>query len=133
MAEDTLELALERASHDPRNRPELGLTLLASMVFVIGHVEGEIPVDKEVTFSGGKNVVIRSRRGPDGKMFVPFFSSLEKLQGFIEGQVVYFTIPGRTLLEATRGSTLLLNPGSKISGQFSPKDIEDLLAHSLRN
>src|SRR5262245_55460789 len=116
MAENFLDQSLERAAANPALKPALGKALLASTIYVIGHVEGEDPAKQsQSTIKDGTKLVLRSHTGPDGRVFVPFFSSLEKLQGFIEGQASYIGIPAAMLFDMAKGATLVLNPGSRVS------------------
>src|SRR5690242_15736538 len=100
MAEDYLAQCLEKAASDPSKRAELRKALVEATIYVMGEVEGEDPAKRtHLTLKKGQQVTLRSQKMPDGRIVVPFFSSLEKLQGFIEGndQVRCLAIPSRTL------------------------------------
>ena len=131
MAEDYLALTLEKAASDPALRAEFRKALLAATIFVMGEVEGEDPATRsQPALNARSRVKLRSQLTGDGRTIVPFFSSLEKLRGFIQGndQVNYLAIPARTLFEIAKGSTLALNPGDRIRGEFTSEDIAKIIA-----
>ena len=131
MAEDYLARILEGAAGDPSLRAEFRKALLAATVFVMGEIEGEDPARRpQATLNAGSRVTLRSQLLGDGRTVVPFFSSLEKLRGFIKGndQVNYLAIPARTLFDIAKGSILALNPGDRVRGEFTSEDIEKIIA-----
>src|SRR5690349_16469340 len=131
MAEDYLALTLEKAASDPAMRAEFRKALLAATIFVMGQIEGEDPTKRsQVTLNAGSRVTLRSQLTGDGRTIVPFFSSLEKLRAFIEGneQVNYLAISSRMLFDLAKGSTLVLNPGSRVRGEFTSEDIAKIIA-----
>ena len=130
MAEDSLALSLERSASDPAHRAQFRKDLLAATIYVMGEIEGEDPTKRsKVDLKAGKKVSLRSQLTGDGRTIVPFFSSLEKLQGFIQGndQVKYLAIPTRTLFDVAKGAILVLNSGSRVVGEFKPEDIAMIL------
>ena len=131
MAEDYLALTLEKATTDPALRAEFRKALLAATIFVMGEIEGEDPTKRsQVTLNAASRVTLRSQLTGDGRTIVPFFSSLEKLRAFIQGndQVKYLAIPARTLFEAAKGATVVLNPGDRVRGEFTSEDIAKIIA-----
>jgi hypothetical protein len=115
---------------DKSHRISFARDLMAATIFVMGEIEGENPAKRsEVKLKKGAKIILRSQQTPDGKTIVPFFSSLEKLQDFIKGndQVKYLSIPTTTLFEIAKGSTMVLNSGSRVRGEFSPADVERLI------
>lgn len=131
MAEDYLALTLEKAANDPAFRAEFRKALLAATIFVMGEIEGEDPASRsQATLKAGSRVALRGELSGDGKTTIPFFSSIEKLRGFIQGndQVNYLEIPARTLFDVAKGSTLVLNPGDRIRGEFTSEDIAKIIA-----
>jgi hypothetical protein len=130
MAEDSLALLLEKAATNPGLRADFRKAFLAATVYVMGEIEGEDPAKRpEVMLKPGSKVVLRSQRNPDGRTFVPFFSSLEKLRGFIQGddKVNYLAISSMMLFDLAKESTLVLNPGSRVRGEFTAADIAKII------
>jgi hypothetical protein len=128
MAEDSLALILEKVATSPAHKAEFRKALLTATVYVMGEIEGEDPAKRsQVSLKKGTKVVLRSQQNPDGRNIVPFFSSLEKLQGFIQGEAKYLAIPSTTLFDLARDSTLVLNPGSRVRGEFTAADIARLI------
>ncbi|HEV7690935.1 MAG TPA: SseB family protein [Hyphomonadaceae bacterium] len=131
MAEDLLAKSLEKAAADPAYKPQFGQILLASTIFVIGKIEGEDPAARShAELKLGSDVTFQSQRMPDGRLLVPFFSSLENLQAFINAQesVNYLSIPATSLFQLTKGAIMVLNPASRVSGRFEPEEIARLMA-----
>ena len=65
-------------------------------------------------------------RHPDGYDALPFFTSVEKANVAAQGAVRVVEMTGRTLLEITRGATLILNPNDECCVLF-PEEIAALL------
>ncbi|HEV7690936.1 MAG TPA: SseB family protein [Hyphomonadaceae bacterium] len=130
MAEDTLAQILESATTDPSQRAPFRQALVNATIYVMGEIEGQDPAKSPQTMlKPGQKIILRSQKKPDGRTMVPFFSSLEKLEGFIQGKdkVNCLAIPARTLFDLANGSTLVLNPGSRVKGEFTPDDIAKIL------
>jgi type III secretion system (T3SS) SseB-like protein len=130
MADDYLAQCLEWAAANPARKPEFVKALRAATIFVMGEVEGEDPAARSQPALGSGNVILRCQITPDGRQVVPFFSSIEKLQGFVpQGeQITYLSIPAMMLFELANGATVVLNPGSRVSGEISPEDVAKLMA-----
>jgi len=131
MAEDLLAKSLEKAAADPSYKPQFGQIMLASTIWVIGQIEGENPSERPVAeLKIGQNVTFQSQQLPDGRVLVPFFSSLENLRAFINTQeyVNYLSIPATSLFRLTKGAIMVLNPAARVSGRFEPEEIAKLMA-----
>lgn len=64
---------------------------------------------------------------PDGDQAIPFFLELELIYSAFGSQVEHFTINTRKIFEMTQGATLVLNPTSDLSKEFSPEEIQSIL------
>lgn len=64
---------------------------------------------------------------PDGEQAIPFFLELESIYRAFGSQVEHFTINTRKMFEMTQGATLVLNPTSELSKEFSPQEIQSIL------
>jgi hypothetical protein len=136
MAEDLLAKSLEKAAADPAYKPQFGQVLLASTIFVIGKIDGEDPAARsQAQIKPDTNLTFQSQRLPDGRLLVPFFSSLANLQAFISTQeaVNYLSIPATSLFQLTEGAVMVLNPASRISGRFEPEEVAKLMAKWSRD
>jgi hypothetical protein len=60
-----------------------------------------------------------------------FFSSAKRLQEFARGDVQYGLLPATDFLKATKGSYLVLNPGSDYGKFFVPEEVDRLLDGSM--
>jgi hypothetical protein len=124
-----LERALRLAAKDAANRPDFFRLLLESQVFVVGDAaeteDGDRPMD------AGESVSLHKWDQPDGSSVIPFFTSRAAVAHAIEGEASCLGLPARELFEHTRGSTLVLNPNHKYGKQFSPQDIDAMLAGGI--
>ena len=64
---------------------------------------------------------------PDGEQAIPFFLELESIYSAFGSQAEHFTINTRKMFEMTQGATLVLNPTSELSKEFSPEEIQSIL------
>ena len=89
----------------------------------------ELLLDSEVTVIGqkiGEKVQLAfSER--DGRRFIPFFTSNARLQSHVERTVNTLTMTGRTLMQMTRGTDLVADPGSEHRAEFAGDEIARLL------
>ena len=63
----------------------------------------------------------------DGEQAIPFFLELEIIYSAFGSQVEHFTINTRKMFEMTQGATLVLNPTSELSKEFSPEEVQSIL------
>tara|TARA_R110002124_G_scaffold64985_2_gene177523 strand:- start:325617 stop:326057 length:441 start_codon:yes stop_codon:yes gene_type:complete len=63
-----------------------------------------------------------------GNAAIPFFSSVEVLQESIESEETYVQLGATELFELTMGTSLILNPVSDYSREFSIDDIKSILS-----
>jgi hypothetical protein len=127
--DNVLELALMLAASEPAHRPEFFRLLLESTVFVLGSSDH---LDQgPVTLKANTQVQIQNWVKPDGSSVIPFFSSLRALQLAIQSDEPYIALPARTFFEITRGAELILNPRSEYGKEFTPAEVEALLAEGV--
>ena len=122
---NALELSLARAAADPASRPEFYKTLLESEVYVIGFSDSA--KEGRSTLPEGSKLSIVNWQKKDGTPIVPFFTSLEALQSALKEEARFVTLPARSFLEMTRGSSLVLNPTSSYGKEFYPNEVQALL------
>lgn len=120
MVEPTeLEAALERATGEPAARPAFYQLLMASKVLVLA--------DARAGKNGWPRSLIAWLRD-DGIQVIPFFSSVSALPPAREPDLGVMMVPVRSLLKATRGTPLHLNPSSTFGREFTPDEVTSLLA-----
>lgn len=129
--ENPLEAALRLAAAEPAHRPEFYRLLLDSTVYILSPFAGQ--QSGERTFQTGEEIAIQHWTREDGSPVIPFFTSLAILERSIEGESGYIALPARSLLEMTKGSTLVLNPRSDFGKEFPPAEIEALLTVGLNH
>jgi len=115
----TLEFALERATDDPGARPAFYQLLMASHVFAL--------VDARPGAEAWPSSLIAWVRD-DNIHVIPFFSSVSTLPPARQPGLGVVRMPVRSLLEATRGMHLHLNPRSAFGREFTPDEITSLMA-----
>src|SRR6476619_7232363 len=130
--DNVLEIALELAASEPAHRPEFFRLLLEATVFILassGQLEGQ--EEGPVTLTKGMQIEVTNWVKPDGSRVIPFFSSLRALQLAVTEDEKYIALPARTFFEITRGAALILNPRSPVGKEFTPAEIETLLAEGI--
>lgn len=125
--ENQLEHLLQSAAADPAARPDFYRALLASDVFVIGRTDQDAPANAPFTNPAGSQLHIVNFNRPDGSRYIPFFTSIDALRKALDGEHGYISLPCKSLFELTKGTILVLNPGSKYGKAFLPNEIEALL------
>ncbi|MEA2203721.1 MAG: hypothetical protein QOE77_497 [Blastocatellia bacterium] len=129
--ENVPETALELAAAEPANRPEVYRLLLESNIFVLGSSGQLGEGEGAVTLAADTKIEIQHWEKPDGSTAIPFFTSLQALQLAIQDDAPYIALPARTFLEMTRGAQLVLNPASAYGKEFTPQEVEALLAEGV--
>ncbi|HSS13941.1 MAG TPA: SseB family protein, partial [Rhizomicrobium sp.] len=127
IAENELEKALVAAVKDWTAAPDFYRLLLETDLLVLGTVEGQENASEKVSLTpGGKLNLVPGFK--DGSRYLPVFSSLVRMQEFVEQESKYLSINGRALLEITRGAPVTLNPASQYGKELSPAEVQQLLA-----
>lgn len=122
--DSALETSLVRAAHDPRCRAQFYRDLLAAQVVIIPST-GEAYADwqqVQVEFPL-RTRAIRWRNRP----FLPLFSSLPRLMQVAPRPGPFAIVAARQFLESTRGSDLVLNPGSGYSKELPSQEVIHIL------
>jgi hypothetical protein len=114
-----LERSLVAAATDPAARPQFYRDLASSDLFVIQ--EPDTPPQQ-------LNIRPIEVNGHD---CLPVFSSLGRLQRFIDREVGYAGMNALEFMKITRGAHLLLNPGSDYGKEFLPEEIASILDGSI--
>jgi hypothetical protein len=109
--QNELERSLVKAATDPAHRPQFYRDLARSDVFVIRHGAAPPRQAGRRTLQQGMTLEIQNIQHA-GKMYVPIFSSVLRIRAVIEEDVAYLGLNAIALFKITRGSALMLNPGS---------------------
>lgn len=115
MPPNPLQLLIEASVADPSREPEFLAELLEAPLFV------HLPL---IDDSGRIRLVQFTR--PDGLSVIPVFSDFDRANMAAQGNVRVATAPGRDLLAASRGATLMLDPNDT-SCTLYPEEIAALL------
>lgn len=110
-----LERLRERALADPRQEAAYLRALLSATLYA------HLPLSDD---SGRMRLVMFTR--PDGLAVIPVFTDLTKAHAAAGGHVRVTAVPGRDLLEATRGAILMLDPND-LGTTLYPEEIVALL------
>jgi hypothetical protein len=129
--DNVLEIALELAASEPAHRPEFYRLLLESTIFIFGSSASEQLEEGPVTLKANTQIQVTNWVRPDGSSVIPFFTSLRALQLAITSDETYLALPARTFFEITRGAELILNPRSEFGKEFTPNEVETLLAEGI--
>lgn len=119
-----LEIALRKAVEDPAARPLFFRELLESNVLIIP--AGEAPTIVNGTIVEGTKITL-TQVAFEEKPAVPFFTSEQRLPA----NTKYLLLGARAFFEMTRGTTLVMNPGSAYGKGFFPEEVSKLLDGSL--
>ena len=126
IAENELEKALVAAVKTPSSAPEFYRLLLESDLLVMGAAEGREEAQAQFSLEPGTNLKLVTGV-KDGNPYLPVFSSLARMQEFVQQETKYLSINGRALLELTRGGPIILNPASQYGKELSPLEVHQLL------
>lgn len=121
--ENTLERLLVEATGSVAARPAFYRELLQSQVLVCPH--GDFDDDSES--ASGKKTLRLAAIEVDGGTQIPFFVA----EKFLPPRARYIGLPARTFFEITKGSRLVLNPGSQWGKFFTPEEVDGLLSGKL--
>ena len=126
ISENELEIALVKAVKTPAAAPDFYRLLLASDLLVLGTAEGREDAAEPFSLAPGSklNLVPGLK---DGVQYLPVFSSLPRMQAYVQQESKYLCVNGRALLELTRGAPVILNPGSEYGKELSPQEVTQLL------
>lgn len=123
------EKLLMNAAKDPAYRPQFFRELLSATLYVIEG--GELRKQHEVrTMETGETMQLLTTEY-EGKPALVVFSSLQRLQMYVTKHVNYLGMNAKDLFQATKGSTLILNPGASYGKVFLPNEIEQILDGSI--
>ncbi|HEX2834116.1 MAG TPA: enhanced serine sensitivity protein SseB C-terminal domain-containing protein [Thermoanaerobaculia bacterium] len=127
--QNALERALVAAATDPAARPQFYRELVAANLFVIQ--EGPPPASpRAFTAEAGFELKIRHVE-LRGRSWMPVFSSLPRLQAFLDHEAGYLGMNALELMKITRGASLLLNAASEYGKELLPEEIESILDGSI--
>lgn len=127
--ENELEASLIKAADDPAYRPQFYKDFIKSDVLIIQEDasnvnEGEtvLKADMELQI---QNIEI------DGKLYVPIFTSVKRIQAVIDYEVGYLALNAFEFLKIINGTGLALNPGSEYGKQFTASEVSNIIDGSI--
>jgi hypothetical protein len=127
--ENKLEVSLAKAATDPAQWAQFYRNLVESDLFVID--EGPPPERSgRRTAQAGEQLQLRNMV-VDGELRLPVFSSLLRLQAALTEPGGYLALNALALMEMTKGTPLVLNPGSDYGKVFTNAEIASILDGSL--
>jgi hypothetical protein len=126
IAENRLEEALVKAVKNPATLKAFYSLLLDSELLVMGTVAVSQTADGKAVATPGSQFQLETAE-KDGTPFLPVFTSLPRMQAFAKKEVKYLSMPGRALLDLTRGVPVILNPGSEFGREFTAAEVARLL------
>jgi hypothetical protein len=128
--ENDLERSLVKAANDPVFTPQFYRDLARADIFIIQHGK-QVPEKAErIIALEGETIQIQNIEHR-GKLHTPFFSSLTRLRAVLDSKAAYLGINALAFLELTKGSALLLNPGSEYGKEITAKEAALILNGSI--
>lgn len=130
--EQDFERILQQAANDPGIRPKFYRTFLDYDLYVLGVYEGDAPrVDGEITTKKDDSLKLNFYT-INGKVQLPVFSSLKRLQSAVSGEARYIRMNGRVLFRGLpNGVEVVLNPYSDCGKEFTSIEIQKILDGSI--
>lgn len=128
--ENEFESSLVKAATDPAHRPRFYKDLCNADLFIIQHGEKPPELHERVTLQEGKKIQIQNIEH-NGKLYIPVFSSLSRLQHVISDEVAYLGVNALELMKFTQGEELLLNPGSDYGKEFTKSEVASIIDGSI--
>lgn len=119
--QNELDNSLAKAAVDPAHRLQFYQDFLQSNIYFI----------KEGSSSERDREFQIQPIEIEGKPYLPIFSSLDRLQEAIKGEVSYIAINAQTFLEIVEGAEIFLNPASDYGKAFTQQEIQSILDGSL--
>ena len=126
--QNDLERSLMQASEDAAQRPQFYQDFLKADLFAIE--EGPPRQSGPLALAKGAPVTLMTFNR-EGHTIVPIFSSLPRMQAFIKKEVNYVAMKTPDFLNMTKGTTLVLNPGSDYGKEFTAAEIASILDGSF--
>lgn len=126
--ENKLEISLMKAATEPEHRPQFIRDLVESKLFIIQHGDQQ-PAHERVLEEGYQ--LLLGNIEANGKKYIPVFSSLKRLQMFINQEVTYMGINTLDLFNVIKGADVILNPGADYGKEFLSHEILSILDGSI--
>lgn len=123
------ERSLMRAVKDPAHRPQFYKDLVESEFFIIPYGPPPGP-SGTVVLEEGYELRIQPVE-LDGKLYLPVFSSVERLRQVVQGEVGFIAMNALEFMKITQGSEIVLNPGSEYGKLFTREEIQAILDGSI--
>jgi hypothetical protein len=124
-----LERSLLQAAKDPAHRPQFYRDFLNSEIIAVEEGPPRQSTGPRNLEQGAPLSLVTFER--DGHTIIPVFTSLPRLQAFIKHEANYIAMKTPDFLQMTKGTNLLLNPGSDYGKEFTAAEVASLLDGSL--
>jgi hypothetical protein len=127
--ENELERLLVDAAKSEAGRQPFLRALLEHNLLIIA--EGRQPTEpRQEILEQDTEITVRQIE-MEGKLYTPIFSSERRISAIVTENVGFLAMRGRELLAMTRGTDLVLNPGSTYGKFLTPTEVESLLDGSI--
>jgi len=122
--QNLLEKSLIQGASDPAHRPQFYKDLVASNLFFIQ--EGDLLESTSGVVEKDTKIQIQNIE-LEGRLYIPVFSSLVRLEEVVQREVNYMAMNALDFMKITRGSDLILNPGSDYGKELVKGEIAGLI------
>ncbi len=130
-SENTLESSLVQAATDPSHRPQFYRDLLGSDIYIITAGNESLDLEDGVLKQGAR-IQVQSTHNKSMD-WLCIFSSLSRLQQYLQTEASYLCLNAKGFFEFTRGANVILNPNLEYGKEFPAPEIESILDGSIFN
>jgi hypothetical protein len=128
--ENALEKSLVKAAGDPAFVPEFYRDFAQADIFILQRGKRAQEKAGQLTLKEGETIQIQNIEH-NGKPHIPIFSSLSRLRSVLDSEVAYLGINALEFLKITKGSALLLNPGSDYGKEITAEEASSIIDGSV--
>lgn len=131
--EKQLEKLFLQAAHEPAYRHAFLEQLLECNIYCISYAPDlhDCPEGRELYLESGSHISLKVWDDDEYQNLIPFFTSLAKLRKIASQGDQYICLSCKAFFEMTMGARLVLNPDSEATKEFSPHEVEVILAGHL--
>lgn len=127
MTDNSLTKTLELAATGKVSTVEFYQALMSVEIFAIGSIEGGTNDGSAQTHKSGTSFNIKNWMMDDENAIIPFFTSLEDMQKSVSSEESYVAMSAENFFQITKGTHLVLNPGSDYNKEFTPHEVSLLI------
>jgi hypothetical protein len=117
------------AATNPVARPQFIRDLLDADIYALNQKSDGLNIQGGVMQEGTTLNLLSFQK--DGTTWLPIFTSLQRVEQFIQSNASYVQLKARDFFEITRGTSVFLNPGFSYGKELLPQEIQQMLDGSI--